>query len=69
VTLNQVASRLPEFVEQPDDFIPERYNSDGDKKRIHPFVSLPFSHGPRSCVGRRLAEQCMHIYLFQVKCT
>ncbi|OXA62205.1 cytochrome P450 302a1, mitochondrial [Folsomia candida] len=66
VILNAVTSRLPEYVEQPEAFIPERYDHDGKFKKIHPFVSLPFSFGPRSCVGRRLAEQAMNIFVFRL---
>ncbi|NXF79938.1 CP27B protein, partial [Sclerurus mexicanus] len=32
----------------------------------HPFASLPFGFGPRSCVGRRLAELQLHMALAQV---
>ncbi|NXM89817.1 CP27B protein, partial [Oenanthe oenanthe] len=32
----------------------------------HPFASLPFGLGPRSCVGRRLAELQLHMALAQV---
>ncbi|CAN8207286.1 unnamed protein product [Coccothraustes coccothraustes] len=32
----------------------------------HPFASLPFGLGPRSCVGRRLAELQLHMALAQI---
>ncbi|NXG06590.1 CP27B protein, partial [Sakesphorus luctuosus] len=32
----------------------------------HPFASLPFGLGPRSCVGRRLAELQLRMALAQV---
>ncbi|NXX76557.1 CP27B protein, partial [Urocolius indicus] len=48
----------------PDSFVPERWlRRDGSR---HPFGSLPFGLGKRSCVGRRLAELEMHLALAQV---
>ncbi|NXR18044.1 CP27B protein, partial [Cinclus mexicanus] len=71
-------SRDSRFFPAPDAFHPERWlrhrdigdtpgdtpgHSPGPK---HPFASLPFGLGPRSCVGRRLAELQLHMALAQV---
>ena len=45
-------------------FIPERWFRES-KGNIHPFANLPFSFGPRGCVGRRFAE--LEIQLLTVK--
>uniref|UniRef100_A0A8C5IIB8 CP27B protein n=1 Tax=Junco hyemalis TaxID=40217 RepID=A0A8C5IIB8_JUNHY len=51
-------SRDSRYFPAPDTFRPERW--------LHPFASLPFGLGPRSCVGRRLAELQLHMALAQV---
>ncbi|XP_075345851.1 25-hydroxyvitamin D-1 alpha hydroxylase, mitochondrial, partial [Mycteria americana] len=48
----------------PDSFRPERWLH-RDAAR-HPFASLPFGVGKRSCVGRRLAELEIHLALAQI---
>lgn len=49
------------FVEQADEFIPERFLKEAqpgcpNAKDIHPFIMLPFGFGARACIGRRFAE-------------
>ncbi|NWI57446.1 CP27B protein, partial [Calyptomena viridis] len=65
-------SRDSRFFPAPDAFRPERWLRPGDTfgdigdTPGHPFASLPFGLGPRSCVGRRLAELQLHMALAQV---
>ena len=68
VTQNQVSCRLPEYFDKPDSFIPERWlrDSEGREKSVHPYLVLPFGHGPRSCIARRLVEQNLQILLLRV---
>ncbi|NXT27451.1 CP27B protein, partial [Syrrhaptes paradoxus] len=58
------ASRDSRFFPAPDTFRPERWLC-RDTAR-HPFASLPFGAGTRSCVGRRVAELELHLALAQV---
>ncbi|RXG73251.1 putative cytochrome P450 12a4, mitochondrial, partial [Armadillidium vulgare] len=37
---------------QSNEFIPERWMRDRPLGQIHPFASIPFSHGTRMCIGR-----------------
>ncbi|KAL0840422.1 hypothetical protein ABMA28_015678 [Loxostege sticticalis] len=67
VTQNMVASRLPQYVRDPMVFKPERWiRGSSGYENIHPFLSLPFGFGPRSCIARRLAEQNMCITLMRL---
>ncbi|NXX15227.1 CP27B protein, partial [Podargus strigoides] len=64
VTLCHYAtSRDSRLFPAPDAFVPERWLRRGGP---HPFASLPFGAGKRSCVGRRLAELEVHLALAQV---
>ncbi|CAH0627188.1 unnamed protein product [Chrysodeixis includens] len=67
VTQNMVACRLPQYVRDPLAFKPERWirGSEG-YENLHPFLSLPFGFGPRSCIARRLAEQNMCIAIVRL---
>ncbi|XP_065167350.1 probable cytochrome P450 49a1 [Atheta coriaria] len=71
-----VVSNIEDYFTQPKSFMPERWlrnascphSQDGgvNQQKIHPFVSLPFGYGRRSCLGRRFAEAELHILLAKV---
>ncbi|XP_015116287.1 cytochrome P450 302a1, mitochondrial [Diachasma alloeum] len=67
VTQNQVACRLPEYFPDPDSFKPERwFRENPESKNVHPYLVLPFGHGPRACIARRLAEQNLQMFLLRI---
>lgn len=68
VSQNQVSCRLEKYFNYPNDFVPERWiKTHQYYKYHHPYLVLPFGHGPRSCIARRLAEQNMMILLLKVR--
>ncbi|XP_046482187.1 probable cytochrome P450 6a13 [Neodiprion pinetum] len=46
----------PEFWPNPSKFDPERFSEEGKAKQT-PYTFMPFSIGPRTCIGSRFAEQ------------
>ncbi|XP_050096636.1 probable cytochrome P450 49a1 [Anopheles aquasalis] len=68
-----VVSNLEQYFPEPERFIPERWLKRGELKehsgcphagqKIHPYVSLPFGYGRRTCIGRRFAECELQILL------
>ncbi|KAK2559629.1 Cytochrome P450 10 [Acropora cervicornis] len=61
-----VMGRDPEIFDDPQQYKPERWLRDDTQRSLyHPFASLPFGFGPRMCIGRRVAELEMHLFLSQ----
>jgi len=46
--------RNPKYWDKPDEFIPERFDSRVSPP-IHPYAFVPFSSGPRTCIGNKFA--------------
>ncbi|KAK9877540.1 hypothetical protein WA026_018647 [Henosepilachna vigintioctopunctata] len=66
-----VVSNSEEYFSQPEKFLPDRWLKNEDetsdcpfkREKTHPFVTLPFGYGRRSCLGRRFAETELQIFL------
>ncbi|CAB4061581.1 unnamed protein product [Lepeophtheirus salmonis] len=56
-------NKSEEFYEDPLIHKPERWLRGKFPSNIHPYQYLPFSHGTRMCIGRRLAEQDMNVVM------
>jgi cytochrome P450 len=57
--------RHPDLWDDPDRFNPDRFGP-GPSKDRHPMAMLPFSAGPRNCVGEILARVEMQIHLMTI---
>lgn len=57
--------RNPALWEAPDAFNPDRFDPHHSKDR-HPLMMLPFSAGPRKCIGEFLARIEMQIHLMTI---
>jgi cytochrome P450 len=69
VFCHYVTSRDPRVFSEPESFQPHRWlrKCQPDASRIHhPFGSVPFGYGVRSCLGRRIAELEMQLVLSRV---
>lgn len=62
--------RREEHFPEPEEFIPERWLRDEISKYsnqgLNPWVYMPFGFGPRSCVGKRLANLELEVVLAKV---
>lgn len=54
--------RHPAFWEQPEAFLPERFSPQQEQRR-HTYCYVPFSAGPRHCIGESFAMAEMMIHL------
>jgi cytochrome P450 len=54
--------RHPDSWEEPDRFNPDRFRPDNTRRR-HRLATIPFSTGPRNCIGEHFARMEMQVHL------
>lgn len=47
--------RDPNYFEKPLEFIPERFEGEISVEKFNPYKYIPFSAGPRNCIGQKFA--------------
>lgn len=55
--------RDPKFFPDPEKFIPERFLDENAPHKAHPFSYVPFSGGPRNCIGQKFAGMELKVRL------
>ncbi|XP_027200063.1 cytochrome P450 302a1, mitochondrial-like [Dermatophagoides pteronyssinus] len=75
ITQNQVACQLPEYYCQPNEYQPDRWLGTNRNRQHRRYLYIPFGHGTRMCLGRRIAELELNIllaniiYQFRIECS
>jgi len=54
ILMNFALHRDPTLFTKPDQFNPDRFSSSNTEKQ-HPYAYVPFSAGPRNCIGQKFA--------------
>jgi cytochrome P450 family 10 len=65
---NAIMSRFGQHYKDAGDYVPERWLRGGEMaEKVNPFVTLPFGHGARKCIGMRFALLEMELVSAKVK--
>ena len=66
MVMNYVMGRREDVFENALEFLPERWLRSEGNSKMDAFASIPFGHGVRMCLGRRLAELELQILLAKI---
>ena len=62
-----ISSMDAQMFKDPESFVPERWiRGCPHYKKVDAFASLPFGHGPRSCIGQRFARLELYLVAFRM---
>ena len=64
--MHHAMGRREDIFENALDFSPERWLKETNSNKVNAFASIPFGHGVRMCLGRRLAELELQILLAKI---
>lgn len=67
---NEILSKSEEHYPRATEFLPERWIVEKSDPlyygNTHPMVTLPFGFGVRSCIGRRIAELELEVFVKKI---
>ena len=58
--------RDPDYFQNPTEFRPERFQDKEELSRMNPYAFIPFSAGPRNCIGKKVGELEVKIVLTHI---
>ena len=60
---NYAMGRMPEYFKEPEKYWPERWEREkGSGQHLgvrNSYATLPFGHGIRNCIGKKIAEEAI----------